>query len=163
MGKDIFDLIIISTLAFFTLRGLSNGLIGEIAGICSLVFGFWAASAWNGTLAPYLTFIHDPNWRSIAACVIILVSVMLAIGLLARVMQKIASWSFVGWLNRLGGAILGFVKGVILWALLIIILNAMMPGAQFIREARAFPYFKSIIVQINHWLPPALASRIHLD
>ncbi len=39
MGQDIFDLVVILTLVFFTLRGAGVGLVGEVAG-----FRSWAAS-----------------------------------------------------------------------------------------------------------------------
>lgn len=37
MGQDIFDLVIILTLVFFTLRGAGVGLVGEVAGVVSLL------------------------------------------------------------------------------------------------------------------------------
>lgn len=163
MGHDIFDLIILFTLLGFTVRGFQLGLIGEVAGICSVIFGFWAASSWNGIVAPWLEFIADPNWRVITACVLIFFAVMLAIGVIARILQKIASWSFVGWINRLTGAILGFIKGVLIWLLLLIIISAILPQAEFLRTSRTLPYFKATIPYIQQWLPPDIAARIRLD
>ena len=68
MGHDIFDLVIILTLVFFTIRGISQGFIAEAAGIVSLLVGFWVAKTYNGVLEPYLTFLSDPGWRSICRC-----------------------------------------------------------------------------------------------
>ena len=160
MGTEIFDLIIIITLALFTLRGISNGLIGEVAGIAALLGGFWAARAWNADLAPYLSFISDPSGQRIAACVIIFIAVMLAIGFIAKILKKIASYSFVGWIDKLGGAILGFAKGLLLWTLLFIVLVNLFHDAPFLRDSRAIPYFQAIIAQIQPWLPPELASKL---
>lgn len=160
MGHDIFDLVIIVTLVFFTLRGASNGFVGEVAGIFSLVGGFWAARAWNGQVAPYLDFIADPGLRSIAACALIFVVVMLAIGLLARILKKIVAFSFVAWADRLAGALLGLCKGLLIWALVFIVLEKLFQDAAFMRDSRALPYFSALIDQIRQWLPPELASRI---
>lgn len=160
MGQDIFDLIIVVTLVLFTLRGISNGFVGEVAGIFSLVGGFWAARAWNAQIAPYLDFIADPSLRQIAACALIFVVVMLGIGLLARLLKKLVAFSFVAWADRLAGAILGFAKGLLIWALIFIVLEKLFQDAPFMRDSRAIPYFTAIIDQIKQWLPPELASHI---
>lgn len=160
MGQDIFDLIIVVTLVFFTLRGARNGFVGEIAGIAALVGGFWAARAWNAQIAPYLDFVSDPSLRVICACVLIFIVVMLAIGLLARLLKKVIAFSFVAWIDRLAGALLGLAKGILIWALLFIIIEKIVGDAQFMRDSRALPYFNAIIDHIRQWLPPDLASRI---
>lgn len=160
MGQDIFDLIIVVTLVLFTIRGVTNGFIGEVAGICSLIGGFWAARAWNAQVAPWLNFISDPSLRSIAACALVFVAVMLAIGLLARILKKVISFSFAAWADRLAGAVLGLAKGLLVWALIFIVLEKLFSDAPFLRDSRALPYFTAIIDQIKQWLPPELASRI---
>lgn len=162
MGPDFFDLIIIITLALFLLRGISNGLIGEIAGIISLIGAFWAAKSWNEQLAPYLSFITDPSWRIIAACVLIFIAVMFAIAWFARMLNKLLAYSFVGWLNKIGGAILGLAKGIILWAVIFIFLSALFQNEPFLRESRAYPYFKQIVAQIQPWMPEGIANKINI-
>lgn len=163
MGQDIFDLVVVLTLVFFTFRGFSNGLIVEIAGICALVCGFLAARAWHANLAPYLEFIKDPSWQVIVSCVIIFMGVMLAIGFLARILQKMVNYSFVGWLNRLAGALLGLAKGILLWAFIFIILDSLFHNADFMQNSRVLPYFKIILQQLQQWLPPSMASRINIE
>lgn len=160
MSQDILDLVIVVTLVLFTIRGIRNGLIGEVAGIFSLVGGFWAARAWNGDLAAYLTFIEDPSWRIIASCVLIFIAVMLGIGLIARILKKIVSYSFAGWLDKIGGALLGLAKGILLWALLFIVLANLFQNAPFLQQSRSYPYFQHIIAQIQPYLPESIANKI---
>lgn len=160
MAQDILDLIIVITLVLFTLRGVRNGLVGEVAGIFSLLGGFWAARAWSAKLVPYLSFIQDPSWRIIASSVIIFIAVMLVIGFLARLLKKIISYSFAGWIDKIGGALFGLAKGVLLWALLFIVLVNLFQDAPFLRDSRALPYFRHIIELIQPYLPEGIASRI---
>lgn len=159
MSQDIFDLVIILTLVFFTFRGIRNGLIGEVAGIFSLVGGFWAARAWNAQLAPHLGFIADVSLRNIVACILIFIAVMLAIGLLARILKKVVAFSFVAWADKIGGAILGLAKGVLIWALLLIFIGKIFHDSQFIQDSRLMPYFQIVIDQIREWIPSDLAAR----
>ncbi len=162
MGQDIFDLVIVLTLVFFTIRGVSNGLVGEVAGIFALVGGFWAAKVWNAQLAPYLDFIASPSWRVIAAYAIIFIVVMLAIGLLARILKKIIAFSFVGWLDKIAGGILGLAKGILIWALIFVVLEKLLGDAPFMRDSRAYPYFQTLVEQIRQWLPEDFAHRLGL-
>lgn len=160
MGQDIFDLVIVVTLVFFTLRGVSNGFVGEAAGILSFIGGFWAARTFNGQLAPHLEFIADPSLRYIAACAIIFIAVMLAIGLAARLLKKIIAFSFAAWVDRLAGAMLGLAKGILLWAIVIIVLEKIFKDAPFLRDSRVLPYMNAIIDMFKQWLPPQLAEHI---
>ena len=97
MGQDIFDLIIVLILVFFGTRGFIHGFVGEVAGLVSLLGGFWAAHHYHPLLAPRLTLIVDPSWRIIAAYVLIFLGVIISVAILARILQKILSFSFVSW------------------------------------------------------------------
>lgn len=160
MGPDILDLIIIVTLVFFTLRGLKNGFVGEIAGLISLICGFWAASAWSADLAPRLDFIFNRALRYVAASVLVFVAAMFAVAILARMLKKVIAFAFAGWLDRLAGACLGLAKGLLAWALVLIVLEKLFPGSYFLENSRATEYINPIINQIKHWLPPEWASHI---
>ena len=61
MGQDIFDLIIVLALVFFAGRGFVHGFVGEVAGVVSLVGGFWAAHVYHSLLSPRLTAIAGPS------------------------------------------------------------------------------------------------------
>lgn len=160
MGPDILDLVIVVSLVLFTIRGVTNGFVGEIAGICSLVCGFWAARAWGMAASQWFGFIADPSLRSIVAYTVVFIVVMLAIGLVARLLRKLLAFSFAGWIDRIAGALLGLAKGLFVWALIIIVLEKLFQDAPFLRDSRALPYFTAIIDQIRQWLPPELASHI---
>ncbi|MDE5832018.1 MAG: CvpA family protein [Desulfovibrio sp.] len=160
MGNDIFDLAILLTLAFFAIRGVRNGFIEEIAGIVAIFAAFWAAKVWNADLAPYLSFISDPGLRPLAASVLLFIAVMIAVGILARILKKIAAFSFIGWLDKLGGFLLGLTKGALLWALIVIALQKIMPDAEFLRDSRVVPYFSTLIDQLKDWLPQDLGGSL---
>ena len=155
MGQDIFDLIIVLALVFFAGRGFAHGFVGEVAGVVSLVGGFWAAHAYHPLLSPRLTSIADPAWRTIAAYVLIFLAVILAVAVLARL-----SFSFVSWADRLAGGLLGLAKGVLLCALALLVLQKFFHDAPFMRHSRALPYFNALMEQVRTWLPPDLVSRL---
>ena len=155
MGQDIFDLIIVLALVFFAGRGFVHGFVGEVAGVVSLVGGFWAAHAYHSLLSPRFTAIADPAWRTIAAYVLIFLAVILV-----RLLQKILSFSFVSWADRLAGGLLGLAKGVLLCALALLVLQKFFHDAPFMQHSRVLPYFNALMEQVRTWLPPDLVSRL---
>ena len=107
MGQDIFDVIIVLVLTAFAARGFWTGFVGEVAGLISIVGGFWVSHHFHTVLAPHLTFITEPAWRNIASYVLLFLGVLIAVGLLARLLQKLLAFSFVGWIDKLTGGLLG--------------------------------------------------------
>lgn len=159
MGQDIFDLVIILTLVFFTLRGAGVGLVGEVAGVVSLVGGFWAARAWHGLVSPHLAFITSEGWRTLAAYGLVFVGVMLGVGLVARLLRKAVALSFASWADRLAGAFFGLAKGVLIWALVLIVAEKLFQNDAFMRDSRVMPYFHALVAQLRAWLPPDITAR----
>ena len=162
MGQDIFDVIVVLVLVFFTLRGFWNGFVGEVAGLVSLVGGLWAAHNFHPLLSGYLTFISAPAWRQLAAYVLIFIATLVLVGVLARILQKVLSFSFVAWVDKLAGGILGLAKGLLLCSLVLIVLQKLMGNMAFLQNSRALPYFTSLIEQIRAWLPPDVLSRFNI-
>jgi membrane protein required for colicin V production len=162
MEQDIFDLIVVLTLVFFAGRGYLNGFIEEVAGFASLLGGFWAARLWHPFLAARLNFISEPSWRVIAAYVLIFLAVILLVGILARVLQKILTFSFALWADKTIGLLVGFAKGLLLCALLLMILQKFFSGEPFMRLSRTLPYLDALMQMIRGWLPQELRSGIGL-
>lgn len=162
MGHDIFDVFVIVTLVIFVFRGLYQGFISEAAGIISLLVGFWAAKTYYGLLDPYLTFIADPGWRTVSSCAILFVGAMIAVALAARLLKKVVSFSFASWADKLAGGLLGLAKGIIIWGLLLIVVQKIFSGADFVRSSRVIPYFNMLLQYVKDMLPPNIGSTINL-
>lgn len=162
MGQDIFDTAIILLLAFFTIRGWLNGFVGEIAAIVSLIGGFWAAHTFHKDLAPQLTFVSDPLWQNMGAYIIIFVAVIIAVAMVAKLFQRILSFAFIAWADRVFGAMLGLAKGLILCTIAFVVINKFFATAEFFQQSRVRPYFASFIEQVRTLLPPDVVKRFSL-
>lgn len=160
MGQDIFDLIVVLILVYFTIRGFLHGFVGEVAGLVSLIGGFWAANACHADLAPHLQFIADPSWRVIAAYILIFVAFIIAVAIIARILQKILSFAFVSWADKLAGGALGLSKGILLCSLVLVFLQKFFHNAPFLQHSRVLPYFNTLMTHIRSWLPPELVSHL---
>jgi membrane protein required for colicin V production len=107
------DIIIIIILIIPILIGLKIGIIKAFLSLAGIVVGVILAGRFSGSLAGVLPFISDPGWAKVAAFAIILIVVMVIAAVLAAVIKWFASAFLLGWVNRLGGAVFGFVVGAI--------------------------------------------------
>lgn len=162
MPLNYFDIAVLCILTMFTVRGLVRGFVAEIAGVVAIVGGLWYARRTYTAVAAYLTPIPDPTWRHIVAYVLIFLAVMIAVGLLARILRKVLEFSFVVWVDKLAGALLGVFKGLIICSGLLILVQAFLPDADFVRDSRVIPFLTAIMEQVKRYLPPDIIAKLHL-
>ena len=107
------DIIILIVIIISTLIGLKVGLIKAVLSIVGVVVGVVLAGRYYTNLSGLLTFISQPSLAKIAAFAIILIGVMVIAAVLAAIIKWAVSAVMLGWINRLGGAVFGFVLGAI--------------------------------------------------
>jgi len=108
------DIVLIIVLAVFTLIGLRTGLIKTVLSLAGVIVGVILAGNYYLPLSERLTFIPHTGAARIVAFAIILIGIMVIAAVLARFLKWATSLILLGWVNRLGGAIFGFVLAGIL-------------------------------------------------
>jgi len=107
------DIAILVLIVIPTLVGLKSGLIKAVLSLAGAIVGVILAGRYHGILAEQLTFISQANFAEIAAFAIILIGTMIIAAVLAAMLKQIVSAMLLGWVNRLGGAVFGFLLGAI--------------------------------------------------
>ncbi len=107
------DILLIIVVVGSIVGGLISGLIKILLTVVGLIVGVILAGNYAGALADKLTFISDARTANIVAFVLIMVVVMIIAAIIAFLLKKLASAVLLGWINRLGGAILGLLLGLI--------------------------------------------------
>jgi len=107
------DIVLLILIVIPTLIGLKVGIIKAVLSVVGIVVGVILAGRYYAVLAGHLTFISHPGLAKIAAFAIILIVVMIIAAVLASLIKLAVSAVMLGWVNRLGGAIFGFVLGAI--------------------------------------------------
>lgn len=107
------DIVILIIIIIPTLIGLKVGIIKALVTIIGVVVGVILAGRYYVVLAEHLTFISQASLAKIAAFAIILIVVMIIAAVLASLIKWAVSAVMLGWVNRLGGAIFGFLLGAI--------------------------------------------------
>lgn len=110
------DIILGSLLAFGVYKGLRNGLFVELASFVSLLLGIYFAVKFSAFTAKIVSgFVHwNPKTIQIIAFLITFVAVVIGISFLAKILTKIASFAYLGWINKLGGSGFRLLKTVLI-------------------------------------------------
>jgi len=109
------DIVIVVSLVVGTFIGLKVGVIKAVLSLVGLVIGIVLAGRLYGPFAQVLGFIPQPDIARILAFAIILIGVMIIAAVVAKLLKWFASVTLLGWVDRLGGAILGLFLGAIAW------------------------------------------------
>jgi len=151
---DWLDIVIIVVVVIATLWGLRIGIIKAVLSLAGLIVGVILAGRYYVPLSEQLAFIPQASIAKIAAFAIILIGIMVIAGVLARFLKWTASILLLGWVNRLGGAVFGFVLGTILCSALLAIWVKFFGIAGVISES-------SLTAILLHYFPMVLALLPH--
>ncbi len=132
---NFLDFILLVFVALFIVSGYRKGIIIGLATIAALILGIYAAVHFSIFLNDILAerFDPSPNTLPILSFIVTFFLVVIGVILVARLTEKFADVIGLGFLNRLGGAILGLIKGVILASIVIFLLTFLDPKSGFIK------------------------------
>ena len=108
------DIAVIVIIGIATLIGLKIGIIKAVLTLAGVIVGVLLAGRFYVALADRLTFIPQETLARVVAFAAILIVVVLIASIIAGVLKWLASIILLGWVNRLGGALLGLITGSIL-------------------------------------------------
>ncbi|TET95948.1 MAG: CvpA family protein [Dehalococcoidia bacterium] len=115
------DIVIVLIVAFFAATAFSAGLIRELVTLVSVVVGIVVAGLFYDDLArDVLVFIDNKDTANIVAFLMLLGAIYLAGQLIAIMLKQVAAILLLGWADRLGGALFGLLKGLLVVEVLLI-------------------------------------------
>jgi membrane protein required for colicin V production len=110
------DIILLVLLAVPTFIGLTIGLIRAVLSLVGLILGIILAGQFYESLSGALSFISNEDVAKGIAFILILLAVIIIVSIIARLLSSLASAMLLGWVNRIGGAVFGFLMGVLVLA-----------------------------------------------
>jgi membrane protein required for colicin V production len=155
------DWVIAAILVLSVLGAARNGFFIEAFSLAGVVLGLLIAS-WNfQKLMPWiLDVIHTPAIAEAIAFLAIALMVMILASLAGRLLRWSVRSIGLGWLDRLVGAVFGFLKGCVLVTLGVIALAAFLPHNGWLEHSEFAPYFLSAAHTTSAVTPNELGGRI---
>ena len=120
-GSAWVSLVLLGLLAIGSVVGLFKGLIRQVVELAGMVVSFLLATLFAGWLANALAR-HTPLPYSpslVIAFLLVFIAGMVVFHFLAAWIQKLVQMTFLGWFDRLCGALLGLIVGLIVTSLLL--------------------------------------------
>ncbi len=154
------DYIILVVVLFFAVKGLLRGFFHEVLGLVGILVGLVLATKYMSDLSVWMAKLIDlPSIAVLLlAFLFIFFGVIILSQLLANVLEKLSKFSMLGWLEKIAGGIIGFVKGGLIISLLLLFITVIpfgkqlipgLDGSRFYEPARNFaPRFFNLMVKI---------------
>ena len=150
---NILDVVLLSVIALFTLRGALRGFLDEVAGLVGILGGVWLAGRYYGERGRIFSQYPASQWVYIVAFVLILCMVMFVISIISRALHSFLKMAYADWINHLAGAAVGGLKGFLICAVMVTLLTYFINDADFIKKSRMIQPIKETIVVFKQFLP----------
>jgi membrane protein required for colicin V production len=136
MSLNFIDYIVLVILALFVFRGYRKGIIVGLATFAALILGIYIAVHFSNYLDATLAEHLHPSrkWIPIISFILTFLLVVIAVMLVAKVTEKLVDLVGMGFFNRLGGAVLGLAKGVILVSILFFLFTSIDSKGKWLSE-----------------------------
>jgi membrane protein required for colicin V production len=157
----IFDWFIIAIIVISMFVAAAQGFLLEVVSLAGLIFGLLLAF-WNYRVlaVPFSHVIHSEQVSGALAFLLIALGVMIIVGLLGRLISRMAHLAGLGGLDRLLGAIFGIVRGGVLVVIAIIAIVAFYPHSTWMKGSKLAPWFLSAANHISAGAPAELRLKI---
>lgn len=161
----ILDFILLILLFFFIFSGFWFGLVHTLGALVGTVAGVLVAGNYFERLAQAIgpIFMGNVNLAKVAAFLLIFIVVNRLVGLMFLLVDKVfkvlSVIPFLKTINRLAGAVLGFLEGAIVLGVVLILIGKF-PFAQFIIPAIEASDVAKWLIHVGGILVPLLPELV---
>jgi membrane protein required for colicin V production len=133
---NFLDYILLIIVALFAILGYRKGIIVSLATVAALILGIYAAVNFSNYIDATLMENLKPSrkWLPFLSFSFTFLLVLVGVLLVGKVVEKLIDVAGLGFVNRLLGAILGVVKGIILASVLFFITVTVDHKGKWLRE-----------------------------
>ena len=121
------DIIIAVLMVIFGIAGLRKGIIIEATTLLGLGLGLYGAFHFSDFTAEKLVELVsiDQKYLNVVSFIVTFIIVAVLVNLLGRLVAKLVKAINLGFIDKLGGFIIGLAKGLLICSLAIMLLNAL--------------------------------------
>lgn len=119
------DIIIGIILLLFGVKGFRKGLIIEVVTLLAFAVGIYGAMHFSDFTAEHLKEFMEinPKYLNTTAFVLTFILLVILVNIIGRMVTKLIQAMNLGFFNKLGGAVFGMAKGVLLCSIMVMVLN----------------------------------------
>lgn len=163
MGLNPLDIIILVIVGINIGVSAWRGLVREIFGLLAIILGIVIAShTYLGVGIQLNKFLSNSNLANIIGFIVVFLLAAVLLSLVGQILSKVIKILLLGWINSLGGAIFGFIKGGLIVGIILIILSRypVGPFREWINSSSLAGFFFNFIRIIIGLLPKDFSGII---
>lgn len=150
---NLLDGVLIVILGYCLIRGIFRGLIKEASAIIGVLGGYYAAYTYYPSVARLLAiWISNAGYLNIISFLLLFLAVFWIVSIAGVVLKYLMDIAFLGWTDRISGALFGALKAMLINLVLILVLTTFLPrNAAVIKESRGaegLMRFSSYLVKV---------------
>jgi len=154
------DLILAGLLGVCLVRGAVRGMVAEIALFASWALAFLLVKRYGGWFLQLLPSGASPLSQGLAL-VIAFAFFLVTIRLLALLLRHLLRGMGLGLVDRLGGAVVGLLKGALFCCTLLLVLILTLPSSSsLLRSSRLGPWLEPGVEILGRLLPSPLREEL---
>jgi membrane protein required for colicin V production len=134
---NLLDYILAVILGYCLIRGIFRGLVKELAALIGVLGGFYFAFNYYPQMTKTLErWITTAAYAQIVSFLILFFGVYLVVSIAGVIIKYLMNIAWLGWTDRLTGALFGAVKGVLIISVIVAILTTFLPkDTHFLRDS----------------------------
>ena len=159
------DYVIIAVIGLSVITGLFRGFVKELIALCVWILAIWLAFTYSPILDPFLkSYVHDKTARTVVAFVAILLATIIVGGLFNALLSFILRRSGLSGTDRLLGMGFGFVRGVFIVALLMLVVKiTTSSGQEYTSQSYLYAKFDPLVNWLYGQTPELIKQAKVLD
>jgi len=153
------DLVIVVFCAFLLAKGIWRGFVKEIAGIVAVIGGVAVSFLFHAQIQPHISSFVAEKYVQLASYVLVFLGFYLIVMMLGKLLDKTLRSIMLGGINRILGALFGFIKACFWLTLLTFAYTKIHLGIGFnhpmwVTDSMCYPFLLDL-VSIGESLIPA--------
>lgn len=137
---NILDIIILTPMLWGIYKGITRGLVAEVASLAALILGIWCARHFskitNNILINTLNFDIAKEYQTVVSFATTFLLVVIIIILISKLIDSLLSAIALGGVNRALGAVFGAAKTLLIMSILVYFTNNLDQRMNFIPDEK---------------------------
>ncbi len=160
------DYIILAVIGLSVLTGLFRGFVKECIALMVWVIAIWCAYTYVSVVEVWLTaYINDGSVRTAVSFIAILLAVLLIGAIVNALMSFILHRSGLSGTDRFLGMFFGFVRGIFIVALVIVVLNmtSLAKKEDYAHHSVLYTKFDPLVRWLSSMMPNFIKKAAFFD
>ncbi len=154
------DIVILGIIGLTIAAGLIKGFVKQVLSISGVVIGYLVAVKLYEPLSEIISGSKESSGTRIVTFLLIFVIFIVLAAVSTKLAEKFIEFAGITWANRLAGAAIGLLKGILIVLVIVGVLSTFLPAdTGILKSSTTLPYLADAVKSANGFLPDNLQIK----